>query len=100
MTNADLLVPLHPELAHILSQIKRDHFAIVPPVMGTSSMKRSERQVFPNNVSRTADAGSSLHEIMAITGHETMAMVARHTKKANQERNANAAMKKLLVNTK
>jgi integrase len=41
-----------------------------------------------------ADAGCSPHEIMAITGHKTLAMVSHYTKNADQKRNARAAISK------
>ena len=42
-----------------------------------------------------AEAGSSTREIMAITGHRTEAMVATYTEKADQRRNAQAAITRL-----
>jgi integrase len=39
-----------------------------------------------------ADAGCPSHHIMAITGHKTLSMVERYTKRADQKRNAKAAM--------
>jgi integrase len=42
-----------------------------------------------------AAAGCSVHEIMSITGHKTLAMVALYTKSMDQERTAEAAVAKL-----
>lgn len=42
-----------------------------------------------------AEAGCSDHEIRAITGHKTLAMVAHYTKRANQKALARSAMAKL-----
>ena len=42
-----------------------------------------------------AEAGCSDHEIRAITGHKTLAMVAHYTKRANQKVLARSAMAKL-----
>jgi integrase len=42
-----------------------------------------------------AEAGCSVHEIAAITGHRTLAMVALYTASADQERLARAAMLRL-----
>jgi len=39
-----------------------------------------------------ANAGCPAHYIMSITGHRTLAMVQRYTKRADQKRNARAAM--------
>lgn len=43
---------------------------------------------------RLAEAGCSANEIMAITGHKTMAEVERYTRAAGQERLARAALQK------
>jgi integrase len=42
-----------------------------------------------------ADAGATDHEIQSITGHATLQMVQRYTKRANQRRLAARAMEKL-----
>jgi len=42
---------------------------------------------------RLADAGASVHEIMAITGHRTLKEVERYTRAANQKRLAASASK-------
>jgi len=44
---------------------------------------------------RLAEAGCSPHEIMAITGHQSLQEVDRYTKSVNQERAAESAMKKV-----
>lgn len=44
---------------------------------------------------RLAEAGCSVHEIAAITGHATLAMVEHYTKAADQRRRASAAISKL-----
>jgi hypothetical protein len=44
---------------------------------------------------RLANAGCTAHEIQAITGHATLAMVAYYTKSASQVRLAEAAVVKL-----
>ncbi|HKF10270.1 MAG TPA: tyrosine-type recombinase/integrase [Xanthobacteraceae bacterium] len=43
---------------------------------------------------RLAEAGCSASEIMAITGHKTLAEVARYTRAAEQERLARQAIKR------
>jgi integrase len=47
---------------------------------------------------RLAEAGRSAHEIMAITGHATLAMVEGYTRGANQKRLAKAAIARLREN--
>jgi integrase len=47
-----------------------------------------------------AEAGCSTHEIAAITGHETLAMVELYTRGADQKRRAAAAIQKLELASK
>ena len=42
-----------------------------------------------------ADAGCSMHEIAAITGHHSLSMVQLYTRSADQERLASAAIIRL-----
>jgi integrase len=42
---------------------------------------------------RLADAGCSLHQVMAMTGHKSMSEVARYTKAADQKRLAREALR-------
>jgi hypothetical protein len=42
-----------------------------------------------------ADAGCSMHEIAAITGHDSLSMVQLYTRSADQERLASAAIIRL-----
>ena len=44
---------------------------------------------------RLAEAGCSVHEIAAITGHQSLEMIAHYTAEADQKRNAMAAIVKL-----
>lgn len=44
---------------------------------------------------RLAEAGATVHEIAAVTGHKTLAEVARYTAAADQRRNAEAALSKI-----
>jgi len=46
-------------------------------------------------LTRLADAGCSVHEIAAISGHKTLSEVERYTKAANQARLARAAMERM-----
>jgi integrase len=45
---------------------------------------------------RLAEAGSTAHELMAISGHKTLAEVQRYTKDADRRKLADSAMAKLL----
>jgi integrase len=42
-----------------------------------------------------ANAGCSVHEIAAITGHQSLSMIQLYTKSADQERLASAAIVRL-----
>ena len=44
---------------------------------------------------KLAELGCTAHEIMAITGHESLKEVERYTKAAEQKRPAKSAMRKL-----
>ena len=44
---------------------------------------------------KLAELGCTVHEIMAITGHESLKEVERYTKAAEQKRLAKSAMRKL-----
>ena len=46
---------------------------------------------------RLAEAGASAHEIMAVTGHKTLAEVQRYTESATREGLADTAMGKLIA---
>jgi integrase len=46
---------------------------------------------------RLAEAGCTVHEIAAITGHKTLKMVERYTKAADQTRLARAAMERTMA---
>lgn len=48
---------------------------------------------------RLAESDASTHEIQAVTGHKTLAMVEKYTKDANKERLAGAAIAKLGTRT-
>jgi enterobacteria phage integrase len=118
-TGEHLLIPIHPELAHILSKTEKKHFAIIPSMLGKPYTAESYGAWINNAIKeaglpdrcvahglrcvaacRLAESGCTLNEIMAVTGHQTMGMVALYTKKANQKSNAVIAMQKLIANTK
>ena len=49
-------------------------------------------------LTRLADAGCTVHEIMAISGHKSLSEVERYTKAADQARLAREAMKRMAEN--
>jgi integrase/recombinase XerD len=42
-----------------------------------------------------ADAGATPHQIMAVTGHQSLEEIERYTKAASRKKNADAAMARL-----
>lgn len=44
---------------------------------------------------RLAEAGCTMHEIMAITGHKSLKEVERYTRAVDQRANADVAMRKV-----
>jgi integrase len=112
-SGVDLLIPIYPKLAQVLSHTETEHFTIIATENGKPSTFAGYRAWINQAIkaagllprckahglrsaaaSRQADCECTPHEIMAITGHETLAMVALYTKRANKERNAKEAMKK------
>jgi enterobacteria phage integrase len=112
-TAAKLIIPIHPSLSHLLAIADRD----CPTILVTAYGKPFSVKGFGNMVStairaaglparckphglrkaaarRLAEAGCSASEIMAITGHKTLAEVERYTRAAEQERLARQAIKR------
>ena len=112
-TAAKLSVPIHESLSRVLALAKRNHATILATAYG----KPFSVKGFGNMVSaairdaglpprckphglrkaaarRLAEAGCSASEIMAITGHKTLAEVERYTRAAEQERLARQAIKR------
>lgn len=115
-TKTDLVIPCHPALKTALDAWKAERGAAVTiltngwgrPWNGSvlsAAMKRGLEAIeMPGlNVhglrklaaASLADAGCTLHEIAAITGHRTLAMVELYTRSADQHRLASAAITKL-----
>lgn len=113
-TGEPLVLPVHPAL--------QAHLVAWPRVASTILTDTRGRPWIPQNLSRylpialaeiglprdlnvhglrklaaaeLADAGCSVHEIAAITGHRSLAMVALYTRSADQERLASAAIVRL-----
>ena len=59
----------------------------------------SSRRTYSRRARRVAEAGCSTHQIMAITGHQTLKEVQRYTVATEQERLAQDAMKALAANS-
>lgn len=109
-----LMIPCHPKLRAFLDALERRAEVICTlnngrPWQDSRSYARQLRPVLDElglegfsmhglrktAASRLAEAGCSAHEIMAITGHETLAMVELYTKEVQRRGMAVEAMKKL-----
>jgi integrase len=114
-TGAKLWIPLHPELAKILQATPREHVSILTTEWGKPFSAKGLGHWMAETIGqaglpdrcvthglrkaaarRLAEAGCSVHQIMAITGHQSLKEIERYTKSADQRRNATAAMAKQL----
>lgn len=114
-TGAKLVIPLHPDLAAELDAWRKTASAVTVLTQAdgrpwdrdwlTMSVMRALEPLGMKGLNlhglrklaavRLAEAGCSAHEIAAITGHATLAEVARYTKAVDQERLARAAVTRL-----
>lgn len=119
-TGALLALPVHPNLQAELESWKssRASVSILTAPRGqpwtaahlTREMKRELEKIDLTGLNihglrkaaarRLAEAGCSTHEIAAVTGHRTLAMVELYTRAADQERMAGAAVYRLSENRK
>ena len=115
-TEEPLEVPVHPTLAKELAKVERKGVYIVgrkdgKPYTenGFGSVWRREKiriglkpvqfhGLRKNATAMLFEAGCTPQEVMAITGHKTLAMVARYGRDARQKRLAKRAMLKLVRN--
>lgn len=112
-TGAPLVLPVHPTLQAHLETWPRVAATILTDRNGLPWKPRNLSTALPDMLSRRglpglnihgvrklaaaelADAGCSVHEIAAITGHRTLAMVELYTRSVDQERLASAAIVRL-----
>lgn len=114
-TGAELVIPAHPNLQAELESWKAERRAVTiltnargepwaPQHLSHMMKDALERIGLPGlNVHglrkaaarRLAEAGATVHEIAAITGHQTLAMVQHYSASANQEKLAGSAILKL-----
>ena len=106
-TGASLLIPIHPELR----TVPATQMTFLTTLRGKSWIGKAFAQWFvvacdkaglPSDCTfhglrkaacrRLAEAGSTVHEIAAISGHTTLKEIERYTKAADQARLASAAM--------
>lgn len=108
-TGKKLKIPVHPKLREVLDRGGATSKGLLLPIksrhFGTIMANAISKAKLPAHcvlhglrkaaTRRLAEVGCTAHEIMAITGHATLAMVQKYAKDANQERLAKSAMKKL-----
>jgi integrase len=112
-TGKALAIPIHAELHTLLDLVPSDQLTFIQTLRGKSFEGKAFTQWFAAACDkaglssectfhglrkaacrRLAEAGCSAHEIMAISGHVTLAEVERYTKAADQLRLARAAMER------
>lgn len=112
-TGAKLAIPLHPSLAAEIGSWPKTAVTVLTRQDGTPwdrdgltmTLMRHMEAIGRKGLNihglrklaaaRLAEAGCSVHEIAAITGHATLAQVALYTKEADQGRLARAAILRL-----
>lgn len=120
-TGAELMIPCHPTLRSQLVEWKREAKAvtILTNTLGRPWMPQHLSHELPTALVRLgmprdlnvhglrklaatslADAGCTTHEIAAITGHRTLAMVQHYTQTADQARLAESAIVRLQTRDK
>ena len=113
-TDTPLLIPIHPALADVLAAVPRNNLTFLVTERGKSFSAAGFGNWFRDRcdeaglpqcsahglrkcaATRLADAGCSLHQVMAMTGHRSMSEVARYTKAADQARLARQATRTLI----
>lgn len=115
-TNATLLLPIHPVLEDALQRLPEGAKAFLTTEAGEPfsaggfynkfrdwveaaglPSRRSPHGLRKATARRLAEAGCTVHEIAAITGHKTLAEVERYTRAVDQERLASTAMARIDV---
>jgi integrase len=112
-TGTTLHIPVHPALAEILAKTPTKHLTFLTTEAGTPFRPPSlswrfrtwcDEAGLPHCTAhglrkaqcrRLAEAGCSVHEIAAISGHKTLSEVRRYTEAVDQARLAKAAMARL-----
>ena len=111
-TGIELAIPIHAKLATIIAEIPANHLTLLTTQTGKPFSAagfgnwfrdRCDDAGLPHCAAhglrkaaarRLAEAGCTMHEIAAITGHASLSEVQRYTKAADQARLARAAMDK------
>jgi integrase len=111
-TAIELAIPLHSSLATVIAETPSVHLTFLttrtgkpfsPAGFGNWFRERCNEAGLPHcsahglrkaAARRLAEAGCTMHEIAAITGHASLSEIQRYTKAADQARLARAAMDK------
>jgi len=106
-------IPIHPDLAEVLAKLPTDRPFLAtlkgkersPGGLGNLMQRWTEKAKLPHCSAhglrkacarRLAEAGATAHEIGAVTGHKTLALVQRYTEAAGRGGMADSAMEKLI----
>lgn len=117
-TGAELLIPVHPALKQTLDAWPVNHVAILANAAGRGTSVHGfggfmadaiEKAGLPDHcvlhglrkaaTRRLAEAGCTTLQIMAVTGHKTLAEVERYTEAAQQAPRAKDAISRLPLST-
>ncbi len=111
-TGIELAIPIHATLAAIIAEAPADHLTLLTTKTGKPFSAAGFGNWFRDRCNeaglvhcsahglrkaaarRLAEAGCTMHEIAAITGHASLSEVQRYTKAADQKRLALSAMEK------
>jgi len=111
-TGIELAIPIHATLATIIAEAPADHLTLLTTQTGKPFSAAGFGNWFRDCCNgaglshcsahglrkaaarRLAEAGCTMHEIAAITGHASLSEVQRYTKAADQKRLALSAMEK------
>jgi integrase len=111
-TGIELAIPVHATLAAIIAETPADHLTFLTTQTGKPFSAAGFGNWFRDRCNkaglshcsahglrkaaarRLAEAGCTMHEIAAITGHASLSEVQRYTKAADQKRLALSAMEK------
>jgi integrase len=109
-TDAPLVIPMHPELAHALASTPRTNLTFLVTERGAPFTAAGFGNWFRTQcnlaglpqcsahglrkagTTRLANAGCSAEQIKAMTGHQSLSEVQRYTRRADQQRLARQAM--------
>jgi integrase len=110
----DVEIPISPELHAACETVPKEHLTYIVTAYGKPRSKYGLGNDFAKWVTeaglpthcrlhglkksgmrRLAEAGGTAHELMAVSGHKTLAEVQRYTKDADRKKLADSAMAKL-----